>query len=86
MPHDPFTDEEIWNAFFMVAGGACECCGKTLSYGNQEQGSGPGEWEAHRGGKSSPVILCTGSPEECHLRCGHNGDYQNPGITPRYHR
>ncbi len=85
MPHDKFTKEEIRKAW-IKADGHCECCGKKLSWENQGRCSGWGEWEAHHGSRSTPVILCTGEPQNCHLNCGHDGDYQNPGITPRVHR
>ena len=45
-----------------------------------------GSWETHHGSRASPVILCTGEPENCHLNCGYDGNFQNPGITPRVHR
>jgi hypothetical protein len=28
-----------------------------------------------------PVILCSGSVENCHLNCGHDGDY---AAQPRW--
>ena len=77
-----FTADEIERAF-RRAGGKCECCGKELSWGMSRANPGRGQWEAHHGSRSSPVILCTGDPENCHLNCGHAGDYQNPGVTPR---
>lgn len=79
-----FTADEIERAFDQ-AGGKCECCGKKLSWGTSRANPGRGQWEAHHGSRSSPVILCTGDPENCHLNCGHAGDYQNPGVTPRVH-
>jgi len=86
MPHDDFTTDEISRAWER-SGGKCECCGKTLSFKNQGRNSGRGAWEAHMGtGRVTPAILCTGEPENCHLNCGHKGDYRNPGITPRKHR
>lgn len=86
MPHDPFTAAQIETAWDRC-GGYCECCRKRLSFDNQGRGSGWGAWEAHMGnGRVTPVILCTGVPESCHLYCGHNGNFQNPGITPRFHR
>lgn len=80
-----FTENEIEGAF-NNADGVCECCNKQLSFDNQGRGSGRGAWEAHHGGRQAPVILCTGEPESCHLNCGHNGDYQNQGVTPRVHK
>ena len=80
-----FTQEEI-DIAFDDADGRCECCDKQLSYANQGRQSGRGSWEAHHGNRESPVILCTGEPENCHLNCGHDGDYQNPGVTPRVHK
>jgi len=80
-----FTKDEVeraWNR----AGGDCECCGKKLSWPNRGRKSGRGAWEAHHGSRSSPVILCTNEPENCHLYCGHDGDFQNIGITPRVHK
>jgi len=80
-----FTADEIEQAF-NLAEGCCECCGKRLSWARSRGNPGRGQWEAHHGGRSTPVILCTGDPENCHLNCGHAGDYQNRGITPRVHR
>lgn len=80
-----FIPEEIEWAF-EKAGGRCECCGKMLVWRNSRANPGRGQWEAHHGGRNSPVILCTGEPENCHLNCGHDGDFQNLGITPRVHR
>ena len=81
-----FSKDEIERAF-ESAGGACECCGKKLGWPNSRQTPGGwGAWEAHHGSRVSPVVLCTAEPENCHLNCGHDGDYQNPGITPRTHK
>ena len=80
-----FTAEEIEKAFDL-AGDQCECCGKRLTWQNSRANGGPGKWEAHHGGRSTPVILCTGGPENCHLNCGHDGHWGNRGITPRFHR
>jgi len=80
-----FSPDEIERAFDKTSG-YCECCGKQLSYGNSRSNRGRGQWEAHHGGRYSPVILCTGYPENCHLNCGHDGDFRNTGITPRSHR
>lgn len=80
-----FSREEIETAF-RKAGGRCECCGKQLNWPNSRASGGPGQWEAHHGSRSTPVILCTGGPENCHFYCGHNGNWQNPGITPQYHK
>ena len=80
-----FTEDEIERAFDR-AGGECECCGKKLSWGTSRANPGLGQWEAHHGSRSSPVILCTAGPENCHLNCGHRGDYQNQGVTPRVPR
>jgi hypothetical protein len=80
-----FTSEEIERTF-RAAGGRCECCGKVLSWSNSRATGGRGQWEAHHGSRKTPVILYTGGRENCHLNCGHNGDYQNPGVTPRVHK
>lgn len=80
-----FTPYEIERAFD-AAGGRCECCGKRLAFSNSRKNPGRGQWEAHHGSRAAPVILCTGLPENCHLNCGHDGNYRNPGITPRCHR
>jgi hypothetical protein len=80
-----FTDEEIEKAFDLSSG-RCECCGKQLSWGNSRKNPGRGQWEAHHGSRNTPVILCTGWPENCHLNCGHDGDFKNPGVTPRIHK
>jgi hypothetical protein len=80
-----FSIEEIENAF-EAAGGECECCGKKLSWDKSRANPGWGQWEAHHGSRSTPVILCTGDPENCHLNCGHDGNYQNTGVTPRVHK
>ena len=80
-----FTADEIERAFD-GANGECECCGKKLGFGSSRQVGGRGAWEAHHGSRSAPVVLCTGEPENCHLNCGHDGDYQNRGITPRVHK
>jgi hypothetical protein len=77
-----FTADEIERAFDR-AGRMCECCGKQLAWGNSRANPGRGQWEAHHGGRSTPVILCVGGVENCHLNCGHRGDYQNRGVTPR---
>jgi len=80
-----FTAEEIEDAFYDACG-ECECCGKKLGWANSRNNPGWGAWEAHHGSRSSPVILCTGEPENCHLNCGHDGNFQNEGITPRAHK
>jgi hypothetical protein len=80
-----FSEEEKEKAFY-AAGGQCECCGKQLGFGNSRANPGRGQWEAHHGGRETPVILCTGEPENCHLNCGHDGNFQNIGITPRVHK
>jgi len=80
-----FSPDEIEKAF-MAAGGACECCGKSLCWDNSRANPGRGQWEAHHGSRETPVVLCTGEPENCHLNCGHNGDFRNEGITPRVHK
>jgi hypothetical protein len=80
-----FTPDEIERAFGQ-ADGYCECCGKALAWEHSRSSPGRGAWEAHHGGRSSPVILCTGEAENCHLNCGHGGNFQNPGITPRVHK
>lgn len=80
-----YTAEEKEDAFDS-ADGRCECCGKSLSFGSSRKNPGWGSWEAHHGSRWSPVILCVGEPENCHLNCGHGGDFHNEGITPRVHR
>jgi hypothetical protein len=80
-----FGSDEIERAFEQ-ASGSCECCGKALAWKHSRSSPGRGAWEAHHGSRASPVILCTGEPENCHLNCGHDGDFQNPGITPRVHK
>jgi len=80
-----FTAAEIEVAFDL-AGGMCECCGKTLSWWNSRASGGRGQWEAHHGSRSTPVILCTGDEENCHFYCGHDGHWGNRGITPRVHK
>jgi hypothetical protein len=39
-----FTAAEI-EAAFDLAGGMCECCGKTLSWSNSRASGGRGQWE-----------------------------------------
>jgi hypothetical protein len=80
-----YSSDEIERAF-VRAGGCCECCGKRLVWEHSRSNPGQGGWEAHHGGRYSPVILCTGEPENCHLNCGHDGDFQNLGMTPRTHK
>ncbi len=80
-----FDSDQVERAYER-AGGACECCGKRLAWANSRGNPGRGQWEAHHGSRSSAVILCTGAPENCHLNCGHDGDYRNTGITPRAHK
>jgi len=80
-----FTPDEVERAFD-DADQRCECCAKQLSWGNSRANPGRGQWEAHHGSRNTPVILCTGEPENCHLNCGHDGDFRNPGVTPRVHR
>jgi len=80
-----FTDDEIEQAFDQ-ANGQCECCGKTLVWENSRATGGRGRWEAHHGGRDAPVILCVAEPENCHLNCGHDGDFKNRGVTPRVHK
>lgn len=63
-----------------------ECCGKKRSWENSRRAGTWGRWEAHHGSRPSPVILCVGEPENCHLYCGHDGDWGNEGITPRVHK
>ncbi len=87
MVHTPegFDGDEI-EAAFDEADGYCECCGKKLSWENSRRAGTWGRWEAHHGSRPSPVILCVGEPENCHLYCGHDGDWGNEGITPRVHK
>jgi hypothetical protein len=80
-----FTQDEIEEAFDK-AGGTCECCGKQLGRLSSRFAGGRGPWEAHHGSRETPVILCTSPPENCHLYCGHDGDFRNPGVTPRVHK
>ena len=80
-----FTSEEIERAW-EKAKKHCECCGKRLGWSNSRVNGGTGQWEAPHGSRSTPVILCTGGRENCHLNCGHNGNWLNPGITPRTHK
>jgi hypothetical protein len=80
-----FTPEEIEEAFER-AGAMCECCHKDLSFKHSRKDPGRGQWEPHHRSRLTPVILCTGEPENCHLNCGHNGDFYNSGITPRVHK
>ena len=80
-----YSNEEKEDAFD-AAGGQCECCGKVLSYGNSRRNPGWGAWEAHHGSRGSPVVLCVGEPENCHLNCGHGGSFHNEGVTPRKHK
>jgi hypothetical protein len=80
-----FTPVEIETAFDL-AGRMCECCGKALAWSNSRARGGRGQWEAHHGNRSTPVILCTGGVENCHFYCGHDGHWGNPGITPRVHK
>jgi len=80
-----YSPDEVERAFER-AGGCCECCGKSLSFGNSRRNPGRGSWEAHHGNRWTPVILCVGEPENCHLNCGHDGDYHNEGVTPRTHK
>jgi len=61
-----FTIDEIECAFYQ-AGGTCECCGKQLTWGNSQAQPGRGQWETYHGSRSTPVILCTGGVEICHL-------------------
>ncbi len=79
-----FTTEERRRAY-KKTGGYCECCGKKLVRKNKGRW-GRGSWEAHHGNRNGPVILCTGGRENCHLNCGHGGDWNNIGITPRVHK
>jgi hypothetical protein len=84
--NNEFSKEEIANAF-MAATGRCECCGKKLSWENGRANPPVwGQWEAHRGNRPTPVILCADEPEHCHLFCGHDGDFDNPGVTPCAHK
>ena len=86
MPDDyEFTPQEIEEAWIR-ADCHCECCGKELVWEHSRSVPGRGAWEAHHGGRDSAVILCTGEPENCHLYCGHDGDFNNPGVTPRTHK
>lgn len=80
-----FTNEEIEQAYEKT-NGYCECCGKRLSWLSSRATGGRGQWEAHHGSRYTPVILCIGEPENCNLNCGHNGNTQSPGITPRTHK
>lgn len=83
--NEGFDSDEVERAFER-AGGLCECCGKSLSFENSRRSGVWGRWEAHHGSRASPVILCVGDPENCHLNCGHDGDWANEGITPRVHK
>ena len=82
---DGFTMAEIEQAF-KAASEKCECCGKQLHWEKSQANPGHGQWEAHRGERTSPVILCAGGSENCHLNCGHEGNFQNPGILPQAHK
>lgn len=86
MSHEEFTEKEIDKAWYK-ADGTCECCGKKLVRINRGRDSGRGCWEAHLGtGRVTPMILCCGEPENCHLYCGHDGNFRNQGINPRVHK
>jgi hypothetical protein len=59
----------------------------SVSSGSLSRSSGGrGQCEAHHGGRSTPVILCTGGIENCHFYCGHDGHWGNSGVTPRVHK
>jgi hypothetical protein len=86
MPDDyGFSEDEIFDAV-EKAEYLCECCGKNLARMEKRGTARNGQWAAHHGSRFSPVILCNGGKEKCHLLCGHNGNFNNPGITPRTHK
>jgi len=86
MTSDEFQERDLIEAFFHLARGQCECCGKRLSWENRGREAALGAWEAHHvEGWDDPVVLCTGEPENCHLNCGHLGDFSNPGVFPDGH-
>lgn len=80
-----FTIDEVVRAF-VLAESRCHCCRKRLAWGSSRANPGRGAWEAHHGNREAPVVLCTTEPENCHLNCGHGGNFGNDGITPRVHR
>lgn len=85
MPRENFPPDVVMRAW-RNAEGKCACCGKTLSFSSQGRDDHRGAWEAHHvEGRTLPVILCIGEPENCHLNCGHEGDFGNRGITPVEH-
>lgn len=82
-----YIEDEIKEVFFFFARSKCECCGKTVEFKDRGQRKSIFGWEAHLiEGWDAPIILCLGEPENCHLNCGHKGDYQNPAVFPEEHR
>jgi hypothetical protein len=80
-----FTEDEIFKAV-EKSEYLCECCGKKLVRMENRGTARNGQWASHHGSRFSPVILCTGGKEKCHLLYGHNGNLNNRGITPRSHK
>ena len=77
--------------FKEYAQGYCECCGKRITKYKRGKSHGIDSWEAHHAFPDRPVTLeniriyCSYG-RNCHLYCGHDGDYNNKGILPRYCR
>lgn len=77
--------------YMEYAKGYCECCGKKLTRYKRGKKWGKGCWESHHAFPDRPVtvenirIMCSHG-RNCHLYCGHDGDFQNRGILPRYCR
>jgi len=73
------------------AQGFCECCEKTLTKYKRGRHHGKGSWEAHHAFPDRPItiknirIMCAHG-RNCHFYCGHDGDWYNIGIWPRFCR
>ena len=81
------TEREITEVFYFTAKRRCECCGKMLDFESRGDRNSVFGWEAlFIDGWDTPLVLCLGQPENCHLNCGHQGDYRNPAVFPEEHR
>lgn len=80
-------EREIAEIFYFDSKRRCDCCGKLLSFEDRGNHDSIFAWQAHFiEGWDAPLILCLGEPENCHLNCGHLGDYGHSAVFPEEHR
>lgn len=88
---DRIPEKIVLQRYNEFAHGRCECCEKNITMYKRGSHHGKGSWEAHHAFPDRPPtvlnirIMCSHG-RNCHFNCGHNGNWHNKGIWPRYCR